>query len=110
MLSPTSALMGRGMDKEVALITDGRFSGGTRGICVGHVCPEAAKGGLIAYIEDGDPIVIDLASKEVRLEIDQTELETRKERTPIRQKPLKGYLSRYASLVGDASEGALLDG
>jgi dihydroxy-acid dehydratase len=110
MLSPTSALMGRGMDKEVALITDGRFSGGTRGICVGHVCPEAAKGGPIAYIEDGDPILIDLASKEVRLEIDQAELETRKARTPIRQKPLKGYLSRYAALVGDASEGALLDG
>mgnify|MGYP005809958839 FL=1 len=110
MLSPTSALMGRGMDKEVALITDGRFSGGTRGICVGHVCPEAAKGGSIAYLEDGDPIVIDLALKELRHEIDQAELEERKKRIVIQKKPLHGYLARYAALVGDASEGALLDG
>lgn len=109
MLSPTSALMGMGLDKEVALITDGRFSGGTRGICVGHICPEAAKRGPIACIQDGDPICIDLESKEVRLEISQDELERRQKSLKPFQKDLKGYLARYAASVGDASEGALLD-
>lgn len=110
MLSPTSALMGRGLDKDVALITDGRFSGGTRGICVGHICPEAAKGGPIAFIQDGDPIVIDLESREIRLEVSQAEFETRQKSLKPIQKILKGYIARYAASVGDASEGALLDG
>jgi len=107
MLAPTSAIVGRGLGKEVALITDGRFSGGTRGLCVGHVCPEAAAGGLIGLIEDGDKLTIDIREREISLMVSEEELNTRKSSfTPITEKIQKGYLARYAQTVLPANLGA----
>lgn len=108
MLAPTSAIVGRGLGKEVALITDGRFSGGTRGLCIGHVCPEAAAGGLIGLIENGDKIKIDIDKRNMELLVSESELESRKASfKPVKAKVQKGYLARYAKAVSSASLGAV---
>lgn len=106
MLSPTSALMGLGYAR-VALVTDGRFSGGTRGPCIGHVAPEAAVGGPIALVEDGDEIVIDLYAKRLDLSVDPETLEDRQRawKPPVRR--LAGVLARYARTVEQANLGAV---
>ena len=109
MLSPTSAIAGMGLDKEVALITDGRFSGATRGAAIGHITPEAVKGGLIAYVKDGDPIAINIPDYSIELLVDEDEIEKRKAEMPIREKKdVKGYLKRYAAMVSGADKGAVL--
>ncbi len=106
MLSPTSALMGLGYTK-VVLITDGRFSGGTRGPCIGHVAPEAAVGGPIALVHEGDRIAIDLFAKRIDLLIDPTTLEQRRKILKPHTKKLTGVLSRYAKTVEQANFGAV---
>lgn len=109
MLSPTSAIAGMGLDKEVALITDGRFSGATRGAAIGHISPEAVSGGLIAYVKDGDEIEINIPEYSIRLLVDDNEIARRKEEMPILKKDnVKGYLKRYASMVSSADQGAIL--
>lgn len=109
MLSPTSAIAGMGLDKEVALITDGRFSGATRGAAIGHISPEAVSGGLIAYVKDGDEIEINIPEYSIRLLVDDDEIARRKEEMPILKKDnVKGYLKRYASMVSSAEQGAIL--
>ncbi len=108
MLSPTSAIAGMKLDKQVALITDGRFSGATRGAAVGHVSPEAASGGLIALAEEGDLITIDIPGKTMTLNVPQEELDRRKNAfTAPSRKALTGYLKRYAALVSSADQGAV---
>ena len=110
MLSPTSAIAGRGRDKDVALITDGRFSGATRGAAIGHVSPEAVSGGNIAYVQDGDMISIDIPNYTITLEVSDEELEKRKQTMPILKKDhLTGYLKRYAKLVSSADKGAIIN-
>lgn len=110
MLSPTSAIAGMGLDKDVALITDGRFSGATRGAAIGHVSPEAVSGGNIAYVQDGDMISIDIPNYTITLEISDEELEKRKQTMPILKKDhLTGYLKRYAKLVSSADKGAIIN-
>jgi dihydroxy-acid dehydratase len=106
MLSPTSALMGLGYTR-VALVTDGRFSGGTRGPCIGHVAPEAAEGGPIGLVEDGDEIVVDLDARRLDLEVDGAVLAERKKRWAPVEKPLSGVLARYAKAVAQADRGAV---
>ena len=110
MLSPTGAIMGKGLGKDVALITDGRFSGGSHGFVVGHVTPEAAVGGTIAIIENGDEITIDAENRVLNLNIPQTEIDARlaKWKTP-EIKETRGTLAKYARLVSSASEGAVTD-
>jgi len=109
MLAPTSLLVGKGLGTKAALITDGRFSGGTRGICVGHICPEAANGGPIALIENGDKIKIDIPNRKLHLFVDDTILEDRRKNLkPFEIKVKSGYLSKYAKLVQDASHGAII--
>ena len=109
MLAPTSLLVGKGLGKTCALVTDGRFSGATRGICIGHVCPEAAKGGVIALIQDGDGIKIDIPNRSIELLVDEKTLdERRKNLKPFELKVKSGYLAKYAKNVGDASHGALV--
>jgi len=109
MLQPTSAIAGMGLDADVALITDGRFSGATRGAAIGHISPEAAAGGPIAYILDGDKIHIDIEHYAITLLISDEELKKRKETMPLRTPPpLKGYLKRYAAAVSSADKGAVL--
>ena len=109
MLAPTSLLVGKGLGKTVALITDGRFSGGTRGICIGHVCPEAANGGNIALIKDGDKICIDIHARTVNVLVSDDELNKRKlNLKPFVSKCKSGYLSKYAKTVQDASLGAIV--
>ncbi len=110
MLSPTSAIAGAGLDKEVALITDGRFSGATRGASIGHISPEAASGGLIAYVKEGDIISIDIPNYKITLEVPEEEIERRKESMPIRKKEnITGYLKRYAAMVQSADKGAIIN-
>ena len=110
MLSPTSAIAGMGLDREVALITDGRFSGATRGASIGHVSPEAAKGGLIAYVKDGDIISINIPEYKIELKVDDAEIERRKAEMPIRKKEgLSGYLKRYSKMVSSADKGAIIN-
>lgn len=110
MLTPTSAIAGMGLDKEVALITDGRFSGATRGASIGHISPEAAKGGLIAYVKDGDKIKIDINNYSIELLVSKEEIEKRKNNMKIKTKEnIKGYLSRYSKLVSSADKGAILE-
>ncbi len=108
MLSPTSSIVGKGLGKKVALITDGRFSGGTRGLCVGHITPEAQAGGLIGLLKDGDKIKIDINKRRIEAVLSEEEINERKQKL---QKPAvkvtKGYLARYAATVGSASEGAV---
>ncbi|MEY8309270.1 dihydroxy-acid dehydratase [Erysipelotrichaceae bacterium 51-3] len=109
MLSPTSAIAGMGLDKEVALITDGRFSGATRGAAIGHITPEAVKGGLIAYVKDGDRISINIPDYSIELLVDEEELAKRKAEMPVKEKKdVKGYLKRYSRLVSGADKGAVL--
>jgi len=108
MLSPTSAIVGMGLDKSVALLTDGRFSGGTRGAAIGHISPEAAEGGPIGLIKDGDTIVIDIPNKKIDLKVDKKELARRKKAFKPKEPPIQtGYLARYAKMVTSASTGAI---
>jgi dihydroxy-acid dehydratase len=108
MLSPTSAIVGMGLYKHVALITDGRFSGGTRGPCIGHISPEAALGGLIAYIKDGDQILIDIPKRKIEIKLNQQEITKRKKEIKILSVKIKsGYLYRYSKMVTSASSGAV---
>lgn len=107
MLSPTSALAGMDLAQSVALLTDGRFSGASRGASIGHVCPEAAEGGLIAKVMDGDQISIDIPNRKIELLVDEAVLAAR-ENAPAPQRQLSGVLSRYAQQVGKASGGARL--
>ncbi|NOX63963.1 MAG: dihydroxy-acid dehydratase, partial [Chloroflexi bacterium] len=110
MLSPTSLIMGQGLGNSVALITDGRFSGGTRGACVGHVSPEAAAGGPIALIEPGDLITVDIPNRRLELHVDDEELARRKANwKPLVRENLPRYLSKYASMVTSGSKGAVLE-
>lgn len=110
MLSPTSAIAGMGLDKDVALITDGRFSGATRGAAIGHVSPEAVNGGTIAYVQDGDIISIDIPNYSITLEVSDAELAERKKTTKIQTKEnLTGYLKRYAKMVSSADKGAIIN-
>jgi len=109
MLSPTSAIVGMGLASSVALITDGRFSGGTRGPCVGHISPEAIKGGLIAYIKNNDKILIDIPNRKIELKLSKEEIEKRKKEIKILPPKIKeGFLYRYSKNVASASEGAVL--
>ncbi len=109
MLAPTSLLVGKGLGTTCALITDGRFSGGTRGICIGHVCPEAANGGNIALIEDGDKIKIDINTRQINLLVSDDELSRRRANMkPFELKCKSGYLAKYAKNVQDASHGAIV--
>ena len=110
MLSPTSAIAGMGLDKEVALVTDGRFSGATRGAAIGHISPEACNGGPIAFVREGDTIAIDIPNFRLDLDIPEEEFERRKAQTDYRrQKELKGYLARYARRVSSADKGAIIE-
>lgn len=109
MLAPTSSIVGRGLGKDVALITDGRFSGATRGIAVGHISPEAAAGGPIALVRDGDQIIIDLPNRTLNVEVSDEELEARKrELAPFKAKVKTGYLARYTALVTSAHTGGVM--
>lgn len=109
MLAPTSLLVGKGLGKKCALITDGRFSGATRGICVGHICPEAANRGTIALIHDGDRIKIDIPNRSIELLVDEKILyERMKNLKPFEPKVKSGYLYKYAKNVQDASHGAIV--
>jgi dihydroxy-acid dehydratase len=108
MLHVTAALVGEGLGDEVALVTDGRFSGATHGLMVGHVAPEAFRGGPIAFVRDGDPVAIDVEARELRLEIPDEELEARRAGwQPPAPRHLTGVYAKYVSLVSSASEGAV---
>ena len=109
MLSPTSAIAGMGLDKDVALITDGRFSGATRGASIGHVSPEAVSGGTIAYVKDGDIISIDIPNYSIKLNVSDEELAKRKAEMPLKKKEVSGYLKRYAAQVSSADKGAIIN-
>ena len=109
MLNPTSAIAGMGLGSSVALITDGRFSGASRGASIGHVSPEAAVGGPIALIEEGDIIAIDIPANTINVKVSDEEMAKRKEAwTPKEPKVKTGYLARYASMVTSADKGAIL--
>jgi dihydroxy-acid dehydratase len=111
MLQVTGALVGEGLGDSVALLTDGRFSGGTHGLMIGHVAPEAALGGPIAIVEEGDTIVIDVDRKALDLELPAGESERRFARwTPPPPRYRTGVMAKYAALVGNASEGAITTG
>ena len=110
MLSPTSAIAGMGLGKDVALITDGRFSGATRGACIGHISPEAVRGGLIAYVRDGDIISINIPEYSIELKVSEDEISSRKETMEIKHKTgIKGALARYAVQVSSADKGAVIN-
>jgi len=109
MLAPTSYMMGAGLGESVALITDGRFSGGTRGACIGHISPEAAEGGVIGLVKDGDRISINLHTRKLEVLIDADEIERRRAAAPeYKPRQVSGWLKRYSMLVGNASTGASL--
>ncbi|MCM8791712.1 MAG: dihydroxy-acid dehydratase [Candidatus Omnitrophica bacterium] len=109
MLAPTSAIVGMGLDQDVALITDGRFSGGTKGPCIGHVSPEASCGGPIAILKDGDIIEIDIPKRKLEIKLSKQEIEERfRDYKPIPPKIKTGYLARYSKLVSSADKGAIL--
>ena len=109
MLNPTSALAGMGLDKSVALITDGRFSGASRGASIGHVSPEAAEGGAIAYLEEGDIIEIDIPNSRVNAKVTEAEFAARKAKHVAKEPNVKsGWLARYARLVSSADQGAVM--
>jgi dihydroxy-acid dehydratase len=111
MLAPTSYIMGQGLGESVALITDGRFSGGTRGACIGHVSPEAAEGGTIGLLKEGDLIEIDIPNNKLAVQLSDEELaERRRAWTPPAPRFTKGWLSRYAKMATNASNGAVLQG
>lgn len=109
MLNPTSAIMGMGLGNSVALITDGRFSGATRGACVGHITPEAASGGLIGVVEEGDIISINIPENKIELKVDDAVLAERMKHFVPKKKELSGYLRRYAALVSGGASGAILN-
>jgi dihydroxy-acid dehydratase len=110
MLSPTSALAGMGMDKEVAMITDGRFSGASRGAAIGHVSPEAAGGGPIAALREGDVIEIDIPNKTLNVRLSDEEIRKRLDELPHFESKVKtGYLARYAQMVSSADTGAVFE-
>ena len=110
MLSPTAAIVGMGLGKEVALITDGRFSGGTQGAAIGHVSPEAAEGGPIALVQEGDMISIDIPAREITLEVAESELEDRAKSWSRPEPKIKeGYLARYARMVSSGAKGAIVE-
>ena len=109
MLNPTSAIMGMGLGNSVALITDGRFSGATRGACIGHVSPEAASGGMIGIVKDGDIISINIPENKLELKVSEKEINERMENFVPKTKELSGYLKRYAALVSSGAEGAVLN-
>ncbi|HOL22529.1 MAG TPA: dihydroxy-acid dehydratase, partial [bacterium] len=109
MLSITSVISGKGLDEKVALLTDGRFSGGTRGPCIGHISPEAASGGPIGLVENGDIIEIDIKNRRLDIKVSNEELKKRKEKQKIQVKKLEGVLLRYAKNVKSANTGAILD-
>ena len=109
MLNPTSAIMGMGLGNSVALITDGRFSGATRGACIGHVTPEAASGGMIGVVEDGDIISINIPENTIELKVDADVLAERMKNFVPKKKELSGYLKRYAALVSGGATGAILN-
>ncbi len=109
MLNPTSAIMGMGLGESVALITDGRFSGATRGACVGHITPEAASGGIIGIVEDGDIISINIPENKIELKVDDAVIAERMKNFTPKTKELTGYLKRYAKLVSGGAYGAILD-
>lgn len=109
MLGPTAALVGMGLAERVALVTDGRFSGATRGACIGHVSPEAAAGGPISCLRQGDSVEIDLEGFRLNVDLDPDEIEARlKQLPPSPVRATSGYLARYAALVSSADEGAIL--
>ena len=109
MLSPTSAIMGQGLGDKVALITDGRFSGGTRGACIGHVSPEAAAGGPIAAVKAGDVIEIDLVARSLNVRLNEAEIQSRLEALPeFKSKTTSKWLKRYSHFVTSADTGAVL--
>lgn len=110
MLSPTSAIAGMGLDKDVALITDGRFSGATRGASIGHISPEAVSGGIIAYVKDGDIISINIPEYSIELKVSDEEIEQRKKTMEIKRKTdIGGALARYANQVSSADKGAVIN-
>ncbi|MBQ1417922.1 MAG: dihydroxy-acid dehydratase, partial [Firmicutes bacterium] len=110
MLSPTSAIVGMGLGTSCALITDGRFSGATRGASIGHVSPEAARGGLIAYVKDGDLISINIPEYKIELKVSEEEIAARKASMTLKKKEgIKGALARYAAQVSSADKGAVVN-
>lgn len=110
MLAPTSAVMGKGLGKQVSLITDGRFSGGTRGACIGHVSPEAAEGGPIALLKQGDIIEIDIPNRTLNVKLSDAELELRRKAMPAPpDRKLTGWLKRYQRMVTSSNTGAVLE-
>jgi dihydroxy-acid dehydratase len=109
MLSPTAAIAGMGLSESVALLTDGRFSGGTRGPCVGHISPEAAEGGPIALLRDGDRVLIDIPRRRLEVKLTPQELRGRQKAwRPPKPKVRTGYLARYARAVSSAARGAIM--
>ena len=109
MLAPTSTIMGLGLGDKVALITDGRFSGGTRGACVGHISPEAAEKGPIAAIQNGDLITIDIPNNSIQVNLSDKEIKNRLDKLPkFKQNIKSSYLRRYSKLVTSANTGAIL--
>ena len=109
MLSTTALIMGRGMDEDCALVTDGRFSGATHGPCIGHISPEAAAGGPIALVEDGDEIFIDIAARRLELKVSPEELERRRAVWKPLVKPRGPALAKYAAHVSSADRGAIIE-
>jgi dihydroxy-acid dehydratase len=107
MLALTGAIKGAGLGKDVLLLTDGRFSGGTTGLCIGHIAPEAADGGPIALVRDGDSIKVDIAARSLELLVDAQELEARRKAwVPLPPRYTRGVLAKYSKLVHSSSEGA----
>ena len=109
MLSPTSAISGMGLGESVVLLTDGRFSGGTRGPCIGHISPEAAEGGPIAVVRNGDRIVLDIPNRKLEIKLSKTEIKKRLAKWKPREPKIKyGWLARYAKMVTSANTGAIV--
>lgn len=109
MLAPTSAIAGMGLSDSVALITDGRFSGGTRGPCIGHISPEAAEGGPIAIVQERDMIEIDIPQRRLNLKLSEKEIQERLKKWKKREKKLSGVLKRYSQMVSSADKGAVFE-
>jgi dihydroxy-acid dehydratase len=108
MLAPTSNIMGMGLGSSVALLTDGRFSGGTRGACIGHVSPEAAAGGPIGLLRDGDMVTLDIPARRLDVDLSEDELSRRRAKWRAPQRELTGWLKRYTAMVTSGSQGAVL--
>ena len=109
MLSPTSAISGMGLGESVVLLTDGRFSGGTRGPCIGHISPEAAEGGPIAIVRNGDRIVLDIPNRKLEIKLSKGEIKKRLSKWKPREPKIKnGWLARYAKVVTSANTGAIV--